>query len=142
MLFRSATLKTLKQEMPVEWMRALAKDGPTTASRRQAVQFLRGNATPDTVAVLEAIANNPAQRRSLRNECISAIADFQSEAGRAAIARFMEKPPEMPRVRAAVCSAVAQLGDKPKAIAWLAKTLQGEKSYAVRNACKIGRAHV
>ena len=32
-------------------------------------------------------------------------------------------------------SAVAQLGDKPKAIAWLAKTLQAEKSYAVRNAC-------
>ena len=132
---RLATLKTLKQDMPVEWMRALAKDGPTTASRRQAVQFLRGNATPDTVAVLESIACDPAARRRLRQECVDAIADFQCDAGRAALARMMEKPPEMPRVFASVCTALAQLGDKPKAVAWLAKTLQEQKSYAVRAAC-------
>jgi aminopeptidase N len=132
---RLATLKTLKQEMPVEWMRALAKDGPTTAARRQAVQFLRGNAAPDTVAVLEAIAVDPAQRRRLRQECVDAIADFQCEAGRAALARMMEKPPELPRVFASVCTAVTQLGDKPKAVAWLAKTLQEQRSYAVRTAC-------
>ncbi len=132
---RLATLKTLKQEMPVEWMRALAKDGPTTAARRQAVQFLRGNATPDTVAALESIATDPAQRRRLRQECVDAIADFQTDAGRAALARLMEKPPETPRVFAAVATAAAQLGDKPKAVAWLAKTLQEQKSYAVRTAC-------
>ena len=132
---RLATLKTLKQEMPIEWMRALAKEGPTTASRRQAVQFLRGDASPDTVAVLEAIATDPKQRRRLREECVDAIADFRCDAGKAAIGRMMEKPPELPRVHASLCAAVSQLGDKPRAVAWLAKTLQEQRSYAVRVAC-------
>ena len=132
---RLATLKTLKQDMPMAWMRALAKDGPTTATRRQAVTALRGDASPDTVAVLEAIAVDPAQQRKLRQECVDAIADFQCESGKAAIARMMEKPPELPRVFAAVCSATTQLGDKPKAVAWLATNLKDQKSYAVRNAC-------
>ena len=59
---RLATLKTLKQDMPMAWMRALAKDGPTTATRRQAVTALRGDASPDTVAVLEAIATGLADK--------------------------------------------------------------------------------
>ncbi len=132
---RLATLKTLKQDMPAQWMRNLVKSGPTMSSRRQAVAMLRGDATPDTVAALEAIAVDPSQRRRLRQDCIDAIADFQSESGKAAIARMMEKPPETARVFANLCSATTQLGDKPKAIEWLAKNLQEQKSYAVRSAC-------
>jgi len=132
---RLATLKTLKQEMPVEWMRALAKDGPTTAARRQAVAMLRGDATPDTVATLRLIANDTTQRRRLRIDCIDAIADFRTDAGMAVLAEWMQKPPELPRIFAAVCTASTTLADKPKTIAWLAQTLQEQKSYAVRNAC-------
>jgi aminopeptidase N len=137
---RLATLKTLKQEMPVEWMRALVRLGPTASSRRQALAVLRGDATPDTVAVLEAVANDPKQRLKLRQECVDAIADFRTPAGREVIARWMEKPPAEPKLMASVCKAVTTIEDAAKAKAWLAERLKDQRSYAVRRACINGLA--
>ncbi len=132
---RLAALKTLSQEMPLAWMRHLAKEGPTTASRRQAVQVLRGDASPETVAVLEAIAVDPGQRERLRQECVEALGAFQTAESWAVIRRLMEQRPERPRVLASVVNAAAGLPDKEALKAWLVERLQGERSYAVRRAC-------
>ncbi|MCE9620249.1 MAG: HEAT repeat domain-containing protein [Planctomycetes bacterium] len=119
---RLNTLKTLKMEWPLEWLRAQAKSGPTMASKRQAVEALRTDGSPDTIAVLEQIAKDETGRRRIRGECIDAISDFKNADSVASITRLLETPPQDPRVRSMLTSAVGAL-PKEKAIPILTKTL-------------------
>jgi len=124
---RLATLKTLKMDWPMQWLRALAKNGPTMAARRQAVEALRGDASPDTIAVLEQIAKNELGRRKIRGECIDSIADFKNADSALSIGRLLDAPPQDPRVRGALTLATATLA-KEKAIPILMKQLASDSS--------------
>jgi HEAT repeat protein len=92
------------------------------AARRQAVEALRGDGAPDTIAVLEAVAMNEGGRRKIRAECIDAIADFKNADSVASIGRMLDAPPKDPRVRAALVTAVEAL-PKEKAVPVLTKFL-------------------
>ena len=124
---RLAALKTLKMDWPMDWLRAQAKDGPTMAARRQAVEALRGDASPATIAVLEEIARNELERRKIRSECVDSIADFKSPESAASIGRLLDAPPHDPRVRGALTVATASLA-KEKAIPLLMKQLESDSS--------------
>lgn len=124
---RLATLKTLKMDWPMEWLRALAKNGPTMAARRQAVEALSGDASPDTIAALEEIVKNESGRRKIRGECIDSIADFKNADSAASIGRLLDAPPQDPRVRSALTLACASLA-KEKAIPILMKQLAEDSS--------------
>jgi aminopeptidase N len=124
---RLAALKTLKMDWPMDWLRAQAKNGPTMASRRQAVEALRGDGSPATIAVLEQIAKNELGRRKIRGECIDSIADFKNADSAASIGRLLDAPPQDPRVRSALILATASL-DKEKAIPILMQQLTSDSS--------------
>jgi len=101
------------------------------AARRQAVEALRGDGSPDTIAVLEQIAKNELVRRKIRGECIDSIADFKNADSVASIGRLLDAPPQDPRVRGALTLATASLV-KEKAIPILIKQLEADSSELCR----------
>jgi HEAT repeat protein len=133
-------LKIITTNKPLAMWMEQASSGPTIAAKREALEALATNDSPEVIALLASIVHDDKLRHTVRNTAADSLAALGSQQAKDALLAIIKEKPAEAKVRSELVGKLRDF-DKDVAVPLLADFAANDESYDARSAAISGLAH-